>query len=441
MSKLIVLLKKNKIITASALLFVFLLCFFSIRIVSNKEYNHDKKSQKSSQKDNQREKDLNRLLTLPYLQGYSQSPKNYGVTIHDKSLAFQGLNLYIAGHSPSAYLMDMQGEIHHEWHYKFADIWSKEPILPENKNHDKFWRRVRLFENGDLLAIYSGLGMIKVDKDSRLLWSHKGGEHHDFFVDDKGCIYALTRERTLLPEINEEMPVLLDYITILDSLGREIRKISLFDCLKDSQYVFLLEKKIKKDKANAGIFFERIWEKIGKTFSISSPLNIFHTNTLEIIQNGNALVSFRNLHIIAIIDLNLERVVWASWDKWKFQHQPTLLNNGNILLFDNFKSLFNSAVVELDLKTEEIIWEYSGTTDSPFFSATQGSNQPLPNGNILITESNRGRAFEVTPSKKIVWEFIHPNRVGNSNELIANLCELIRLTPNFTLDWLNHEIK
>jgi hypothetical protein len=32
----------------------------------------------------------------------------------------------------------------------------------------------------------------------------------------------------------------------------------------------------------------------------------------------------------------------------------------------------------------------------------------LPNGNTLITESDRGRVFEITPSGEIVWEFFIP---------------------------------
>jgi len=34
--------------------------------------------------------------------------------------------------------------------------------------------------------------------------------------------------------------------------------------------------------------------------------------------------------------------------------------------------------------------------------------QRLPNGNTLITEAASGRAFEVTPEKEIVWEFVSP---------------------------------
>ncbi len=64
-----------------------------------------------------------------------------------------------------------------------------------------------------------------------------------------------------------------------------------------------------------------------------------------------------------------------------------------------------------------------------FFSELCGTCQRLPNGNTLITESTRGRAFEVTPDKEIVWEFFNPHRAGENDELIATLFELIRIPP------------
>ena len=36
-----------------------------------------------------------------------------------------------------------------------------------------------------------------------------------------------------------------------------------------------------------------------------------------------------------------------------------------------------------------------------------GEHEFLANGNILITESEGGRVFEINPNGKIVWEFIN----------------------------------
>ena len=76
-----------------------------------------------------------------------------------------------------------------------------------------------------------------------------------------------------------------------------------------------------------------------------------------------------------------------------------------------------------------------GEPAEAFYSKLAGYDERLPNGNTLITESTNGRAFEVTSDGKIVWEFINPERAGENNELIAVLCNVVRLGPD-QIDWL-----
>jgi hypothetical protein len=66
---------------------------------------------------------------------------------------------------------------------------------------------------------------------------------------------------------------------------------------------------------------------------------------------------------------------------------------------------------------------------------TCGTGQRLPNGNTLITESDNGRAFEVTKDKEIVWEYVSPHRAGEKNELIASLFHVDRVEPD-QVKWL-----
>lgn len=63
---------------------------------------------------------------------------------------------------------------------------------------------------------------------------------------------------------------------------------------------------------------------------------------------------------------------------------------------------------ELDPITKTVEWEYKADPPEEFFSSTRGGSQRLSNGNTLITESNRGRVFEVTPSGEKVWELLQP---------------------------------
>ena len=213
--------------------------------------------------------------------------------------------------------------------------------------------------------------------------------------------------------------MLHDFIVILDAEGAVLRKISLLEVFENSPHASLM-------------------------VVMTVQRDMFHTNSLEILDGshpsevfsaGRALISLRNLHTIAVVDLEQERVVWALAGMFAHQHEPWLLPNGNMLLFDNTGHNGRSKVVEFEPFTQRIAWAYLGNEDNGFFSATLGACQRLPNGNTLITESEAGRAFEVTPDNKIVWEFYNPERAGDDNEFIATLFEVVRLPADFDPSW------
>jgi hypothetical protein len=61
----------------------------------------------------------------------------------------------------------------------------------------------------------------------------------------------------------------------------------------------------------------------------------------------------------------------------------------------------------------EPVWSYSAPKKSDFYSSFISGAQRLPNGNTLICSGANGTAFEVTPTKEIVWKYINPVRGGN----------------------------
>jgi len=64
----------------------------------------------------------------------------------------------------------------------------------------------------------------------------------------------------------------------------------------------------------------------------------------------------------------------------------------------------------MDPLTAQVVWEYTGTPKDSFYSGFISGAQRLPNGNTLICEGAKGRLFEVTTDKEIVWEFRTPYR-------------------------------
>jgi hypothetical protein len=104
-----------------------------------------------------------------------------------------------------------------------------------------------------------------------------------------------------------------------------------------------------------------------------------------------------------VLDPDSGKVVWAARGPWHAQHDPSFLDNGHLLLFDNLGAPRGSRVLEFDPRTQAFPWVYPGANGTPFFSKIRGMSQRLPNGNTLIVNSDGGEVFEVTAGQEVVW--------------------------------------
>jgi hypothetical protein len=371
----------------------------------------------------ERRREIDRLESVGYLSGSRAVPESKGVTEYDREAAYNALNLYTSGHAPTAILMDMEGHELWAWNCAAERVWPDRDFeAQENVQNHRFWRRAHVFENGDILAIFEGIGLVKLDRDSNLLWSYEGRTHHDLEVQPDGRIYTLTRKARFDSNYSQQEPILEDFVCVLDPDGRELERVSVLESLENSSYLSILQR-------------------------VEWGGDILHTNTIERLNGrlahlapcfaaGNVLLSILHLDTVCVLDVKAREVVWAMNSLWYQQHQSTVLDNLHMLIFDNQGNRGTSRVMEFDPLTAEVIWQYSGSLDRPLYSHTCGSCDRLPNGNTLITESDAGRAIEVLMDGTIVWEFLNPYRAGRRNELIATLFEMIRLDPEFPLDWL-----
>ncbi len=363
---------------------------------------------------------LEALEAIGYASGSRPATDLRNVTHHVESDAYAGENLYTSGHAPVAILMTMAGEELHRWSYPFRKVWPDYPVAQDHVS-SFFWRRAHVFGNGDLLAIFEGLGIIKLDRDSNLLWANPNRAHHDMHVTEWGEIYLLTREARVVQRLGAEREILEDFISVLDDQGRELRRTSLLDSYENSEL---------------GLSYDMLPVQDG---------DLFHTNSLELLgerhaglpavfQPGNVLVALRELSANAVVDLAREEIVWIQTGDFLGHHDPHVLANGHLLLFDNNAEAIGSRVLELDA-TGEVHWQYEGTDDKWFFSRSCGLAQRLHNGNTLITETDNGRAFEVSADKRIVWEFYNPHRTGDAEKYVASLFEMVRLPRGFSAAW------
>lgn len=357
-----------------------------------------------------------RLLSLPYTTTSGPAPDDSGVLRHDPERATPGLNLYVSAHAPEAIVVDMDGGFVHRWRYSYERAFPGRPAGPETDH----WRRVALLPDGSLIALIQGGGLLRLDRNARLVWAVYGGFYNDLHVTPEGLIYALTKEARILPEIHPEKPVLEDAVWILDPEGRQLRRISLLEGFRRSAFAPLLD-----GMASAGDILHS---------NTVTPLDGAHSERSPVFAAGNLLVSLREVDLVGILDAESGRAVWARRGPWVRQHEPILLPAGTMLLFDNRGAEGGrSRVLELEPLSGEIVWSFA---DPGFSSPQGGSCQRLPTGNTLITSSEQSRAFEVTPDGTVVWEFVNPHRGGREMELVATLYELVRLDAAVTPELL-----
>ncbi len=315
----------------------------------------------------------------------------------------EGYTLLLSAHHQGAELLDQQGQVVHQWNYSY------EKNLPYKVSAGYFyWWKAHLFANGDILAIVnldnttpSGMALIKLDKDSNLIWEYQASVHHDFFVDEQGFIYILQqgiRKKTTGELASLATPFLDEKIVVLDKEGELVREINLFDMIAESPYKKVL-KRIPKSITGDYLHPNSI-RFVSKEAAKAAPY----------LRANSVLLSIRELDAIVAIDLEKESLYWMERGPWFFQHDADLLPNGHLMVFDNVSLGKQSRVLEYDPMTKQEIWQYAGTQDNPLYTIIRGSQQLLANGNVLIVESNGGRLLEVNRQHELVWEYYSPVR-------------------------------
>ncbi len=364
------------------------------------------------------------LRSLPYASSVPVVPDEAreGVVAYDAARAEPGLNLVAPRDVTRAFLLDMEGTPVHRW--SFA-----------RTHHDGF-HHVEPTPDGGLVALIKNRLIVRLDADSHVLWSRQMAVHHDVALLPDGGLWVPVRTRRWAEHDGERLPVLDDLLTRLDARGEVRRRIDLWGLfgggVSARQWARL---RAWRDAAPAGA------DPLARVAQ-DTPADLLHTNSVERLdrrvaglgERGDLLISLRQLDTVAVVDPVAERVRW-SWGpgELEHQHQPSVTPRDTLLLFDNGPSRGRSRVLEVDPVSGRTVWEFPAYAWQRLFSASRGGAQRLANGDTLITESDAGRALEVTPEGDVVWEMLAPLRpaVGDRPAHRAALYRVRRLPPGW----------
>lgn len=339
------------------------------------------------------------------------------VTVHDPGTAFEGLNLRITQDPSGAVLMDMDGNTLHTWTCSLEDAFPGAEV-PDVPGFSRHWTTARLLPDGGVLGVFGGVGLVKLDIQSRVVWAHAGGEHSDIDVAGDGRIYALGSESNRVNWVNQKEAIVEDFVLVLDAQGNVLNRVSLLTAISSSDYYNII-----------------------KTSRMQRSGQVLQANSIQVLDGslsgavpgfseGSVLVSLGGLNSIGVVDMESGLLTWTLFGMWLNQRDATLLPGGNALLLEYQHGA--PGVIEFDPVTMGVEWAHSRPTSSTLDESWGGRVQRLPNGNTLVSESGRGRAFEVTSTGDVVWEYVNSETVDGATMPF----EVTRIDPGFSVDRL-----
>jgi uncharacterized protein (UPF0248 family) len=258
---------------------------------------------------------------------------------------------------------------------------------------------------------FKGGVVLEADWNGNVLWEVRHPDHHHHGI--------LLRNENVLLHCMGQVP---------EEIARRVKGGMVEKDMQSGQYAPLSKAEAGKmysdyiaevTRAGETVWEWRTWEHLDPEADGISEIQAPRTmwaqgNSVQELPDGDILASFRPTSTVVRIARKTGQIVWKLGPPMVAgQHAPTLLANGNILIFDNGThrlddSMPYSRAIEVNPATNEVVWKYQDAPAWNFFSPRMGIAQRLANGNTLLTESSFGRFFEVTREGEIVWEYVNP---------------------------------
>lgn len=315
------------------------------------------------------------------------------VTYCDSRKTYEGYTLFAPMGPGYVWLIDMDGNFVQRW--EMGHIPGEYGVLLPSGN---------LLYAGKVipgpLNEFGGFGgvLLEADWDGNIVWKYEDlYQHHDFCRMDNGNTMVLR------------------WVSVPDKIAAKIQG----GIPGTERQGMIWADSFQEVTPTGEVVWEWLsYEHLDPAVDVICPLcprsEWSHANACFVLPNGDILTTFRRTDTIAIIDKGTGDIKWR-WGVGELAHphDPTMLDNGNILVFDNgiHRNLARpnySRVLEINPATGKIEWEYKTNPRHHFYGSQVSGCQRLPNDNTLICEGTTGRIFEVTAEGELVWEFISP---------------------------------
>lgn len=333
------------------------------------------------------------------------------ISKYDHSKAYNALSMTTSlGEENKMYvrIIDMNGDTVHEWKISWGEIWPDATHIPEieipKEDPGTHIHGAVVMENGDIVFNFEHLGLVRLNPCGQVVWRLPYRTHHSIFKDDMGNLWvsAQINHDKAAPSIPNYKDAFIEPTLLkVSPQGKILLEKSVIELLQENNLHSLLYM-----SANDDVFMTTG----GDTLHLND-IEAFPAHMKEgLFKHGDIMISLRNINTILVVDPATWKVKYKSIGPFLRQHDPDFIDGNTISIYDN-----NSLAQKGGLRHSRILIEsaddstttvyYTGSKERPFFSAIMGKHQWLPNGNLLITDTNAARAFEVDKQGEIVWEY------------------------------------
>jgi len=362
----------------------------------------------------------------PFFWEFRVSDKPATITVQKPEQMQAGLTkvVELAGDlSLAIRVIDSAGKMHQQWMVEWSRIWPETPTplqdapdLPRSRPGTHI-HGAQIVPNGDLVFNFEHLALVRLNPCGETVWKLPIRSHHAVFVDDDQNIWvpAQRNHTEPLPKLPFLEPTIIEPMILkLSPQGDLLEERSVFDLLMANQLQGLL------------------YSTSARNFTPVVTADILHLNDVDVFpagmasgffQPGDVMISLRNVNSVLVFDREWRlKYQWAN--EFVRQHDPDFIDGNTLRLFDNnnvapIDSGVSSRILERDVRSGTTRTVFAGSEQTPFFTNIMGKFQSLENGNLLISESIHGRAFELSPQQELVWEYnnlVEPGWIGIMEE-------------------------
>jgi len=320
------------------------------------------------------------------------------------------------GRDTRVMVIDATGEVHQQWDVAWAEVWADdEGSFPDERRPTKgmYLHGVTLLPGGDLIANFEHLSTFRMDPCGEVIWKLDNLGHHSAHysaADDTIWVSAeryITEPPTGYPL--HDTPLRSWTAQQLSPEGEVLRDIPVIDILIQNDLQGLLYLSSLRNAAPFPVSGDTLHLNDVEVFPAGLDSTVFAT--------GDLMLSLRNINTVLVVDPETLALKFISTGAVVRHHDPDFMAGDVISIFDNRTFTLDgpdatpaSRIIEINAATGARRTVLGDRPASAFFTNIMGTHQRLPNGNILINESERGRILEFTPDGTLA--FAYDNRIG-----------------------------